>query len=409
MSVMVVDDSVVHRTHAVGLCRGLGIRVVYEAHGGAEALAMVAELRPAPQVMIIDIEMPDMNGVELLDALRMHNVPVSVIVASGRESAMIDSVQMIAAGLGFHVLAGLEKPLTAAALGKALARAPGAIAANPPAAMARPAVTADMLQAALAASQLAVHYQPKVDVRSGQLLGVEALARWTDPHLGAVAPMHFVALAEECGLIQALTFSVLSQALRQVAEWREQGLQLSIAVNLSPRLLDWAGIAHEIIALVRDHDVPFDQVTFEVTESSVVASQGAARELLARLRLRGFGLAIDDYGTGFSSMQQLSRIPFTELKIDRSFVRGATDRRSMRVILKAAIDMARQLNLVSTGEGIETLGEWRLLQSLGCDVGQGYLISPPMPAARIPGWAIDYLARSAALRAHASEEHLTHV
>lgn len=403
-SILVVDDSPLHRGHAVDLCRELGIAQVHEAGDGEVALSLLCSLRPAPQVMILDIEMPGMNGVELMEALRVRNVAVALIVASGREGAMIDSVQAIGASLGFQVLAGLEKPLSLKALGNALGMLPcGMPLPKAPAARALPTIRPDVLEAALEAGQITVHYQPKVDIQTAAVHGVEALVRWTHPTLGAIAPTYFVGLAEQYGLIQPLTFHVLAHALAQAANWRNQGTPLPVAVNLSPRLLDWPGLAQEIVALAQRYQVPFEQVSFEITESSVVGSDGAARGLLARLRLRGFGLSIDDYGTGFSSMQQLSRIPFTELKIDRSFVRGATERKSLRVILKAAIDMASQLGLVSTAEGIETLEEWRLLQALGCGVGQGYFLGMPMPAGEIAGWLDEHAARADMLRACADD------
>lgn len=399
-SILVVDDSAVQRSHAVALCRELGIATIHEASSGSQALTLLTTLRPSPRVMIVDIEMPGMDGVELIEALRMRNAQVALIVASGRESAMIDSVQAIGTSLGFNVLAGLEKPITSKALSNALSGLHSDLGHAADAGVpALPAISPDLLEAALDQGLISVHYQPKVDIRTGLVRGVEALARWTHPSVGAIAPASFVALAEQYGLIQPLTFSVLTQSLQQVADWNRRGIRLPVAVNLSPRLLDWPGLAHEIVTLAQRYGVPFEQVIFEITESSVVSSHGAGRGLLARLRLRGFGLAIDDYGTGFSSMQQLSRIPFTELKIDRSFVSGATDRKSLRVILNAAIEMARQLGLVSTAEGIETAEEWTMLQQLGCVVGQGYFIAQPMPGADIPPWIRQHQARIPSLRA----------
>jgi len=400
-SILVVDDSALQRAHAAALCRALGVPVVHEAEGGAEALALLARLQPLPSLMILDIEMPGMNGIELIEELRIRNIQVGLIIASGRESALIDSVQAIGASLGFNVLAGLEKPLTRESLAGAIngqgargGKRTGA-GGGPGLAPIAPAV----LEAALRRGQITVHYQPKVDIQTGLVLGVEALARWDHPDLGPIPPCRFIKQAEQCGLIQPLTFRVLEQALRQAACWNSRGLRLSVAANLSPLLLDWPGLARDIVAVVQRFQVPPEQLSFEITESSLVDTHSEARGLLARLRLRGFGLSIDDYGTGFSSMQQLTRIPFTELKIDRSFVRRSNERRSLRVILKSAIDMACQLGVASTAEGIETLEEWRLLQELGCLVGQGYFIAHPMPGPEIPLWLNQHRHRADLLRA----------
>ncbi|ARP96521.1 EAL domain-containing response regulator [Bordetella genomosp. 13] len=398
-SVLVVDDSTFQRRHAAALCRMLGARVVYEAANGAQALDLLASLPTTPALLIVDIEMPQMDGIELIEALRIRNTETDIIIASGRESALIDSVQAIGSDLGLTVLAGLEKPLTLDALADALSRRaalPGSVGrvARPEATMMSPG----MLEAALLREQIFVEYQPKADMHTGLVRGMEALARWNHPELGPITPAQFIPPAEQCGLIQPLTFRVLELSLRQLAAWNSRGLRLGIAVNLSPRLLDWPGLTRDLVALVQRFEAKPEQVCFEITESSVVDTHSEARGLLARLRLRGFGLSIDDYGTGFSSMQQLTRIPFTELKIDRAFVRHSNERKSLRVILKSAIDMARQLDVVSTAEGIETLEEWRLLQQLGCQVGQGYFVGKPMAGADIPLWLRQHAERIALLR-----------
>ena len=251
---------------------------------------------------------------------------------------------------------------------------------------------------AIARGEIGVHYQPKVDMRTGIVRGVEALARWHRPDHGFVRPDQFIALAEREGLIHELTLAVMEQALAQAAQWNARGLKLSIAINLSPRLLDRTALVEEVLGLVLQHGLQAEQIVLEITETSLVDCMGAALGVLARLRLKGFGLSIDDYGTGFSSMQQLARIPFTELKIDRTFVHGAHQRTNLRVILQSALDMARQLGLVTVAEGVETLEDWRLLQECGCSVGQGYLIAKPMPASEIQQWLKRHQGRLHELR-----------
>lgn len=398
-SVLVVDDSAVHRMHAAALCRKLGIETVHEASGAAAALALLQQLSPRPPVMVVDIEMPGMDCIELLEQLLIRDIVPDLVIASARESAMIDSVASVAAGMGFHVLAGLEKPLTPAGLAGAMdlrGNGPRAVGAGTP--DDEPPIPPGMLEAALRDGQIAVHYQPKADMRTGLIRGVEALARWTHPDAGDISPGRFVPLAEQYGLIHPLTFTVMEQALAQVSCWSRRGLRLSLAVNLSPLLLDWPGLANGILEVVERFQVPPEQLNFEITESSLVDADSGARGLLARLRLRGFGLSIDDYGTGFSSMQQLTRVPFTELKIDRSFVHGAHGRKQLRAILGAAIDMASEMGLVTTAEGIETLEDWRLVQRLGCALGQGFFIAAAMPGEDIPSWLKTHRARLALLR-----------
>lgn len=384
-SLLVVDDSRAQREHASGLARGLGITSIYEAADGREALGLLELLALPPDLMLIDLEMPGMDGVQLIEALAERRLQVPFIVASSREPALLASVEAMARALDLQVLAALCKPVTAAALHAGLqhwGRAAGGPRAPGPALDIEPSC----LARALTCGELEVHYQPKVDVRTGLPHGVEALARWHHPQLGWVPPDQFIALAERSGQIHALTLAVADQALAQAARWNQRGMPLSMAINLSPCLLDRPALGPEIESLVQRHGLQPAQVVLELTESSLATCLGKALALLARLRLHGFGLSLDDFGTGFSSLLQLARVPFTELKIDRSFVHGAAQRRHLRVMLASALDMARRLDLVSVAEGVETLDDWRLLQQLGCSVGQGWLIGAAMPATELPDW-----------------------
>ncbi len=386
-SILVVDDSRVDRTQAMALCHNLGVPMIYEAASGAEALELLGMLVLPPELVMLDLEMPDMDGVELILQMRQRGLVVPIVVVSGREPGLIESVEAVARNVGMPVLAGLSKPLTRSVMLARLAESISAPGLHDPSPLAStPTFAAADLAVALAGSEIGVHYQPKVDMLTGIVRGVEALARWRRPDGEFARPDQFIALAERDGMIHELTRIVMDQALAQAADWNAHGLKLSMAINLSPLLLDRPTLVRETLSMVDGHGVPARQVVFEITESSVVDGAGSALGVLARLRLKGFGLSIDDYGTGFSSMRQLARIPFTELKIDRSFVHGAHRRNNVRVILESALDMARRLDLVTVAEGVETLEDWRMLQEFGCNVGQGYLIAKPMPANEIAPW-----------------------
>lgn len=397
-SILVVDDSALQRSHTVGLLRQLGIELIYEAGNGNDALQLVEMLVLRPSLIIVDLEMPGMDGVELIQQLQERKMMIPVIVASSRETALLDSVGAMIQALGMRLLGALQKPLRLEQLQQML----GAFNATPSApAGARPSPAkigeVDLAQA-IANGEVQPYYQPKVDIKSGRLTGVEALARWHHPEHGMIMPDRFIELAEHCGQIHTLTLSIMEQALTQGAQWNTRGLPLKIAVNLSPLSLAVPDFVQQINGLLEKSGLRAEQVVLEITESSVVANLGTALGILARLRLKGFGLSIDDYGTGFSSMQQLARIPFTELKVDRSFVHGAHKRRNLRVILQSALDMAGRLELSSVAEGVETMEDWRLLQDYGCVTGQGYLIAKPMPPAELPVWLKAHQKRLPALR-----------
>lgn len=396
-TLLIVDDSPLQRLHTVGLMRELGVEMIYEAGDGQEALDLLALLKLPPSLVIVDLEMPCMDGVEFIQHLQERKLNFPIIVASSRETSLLASVETMIEALGMHVLGALQKPLNQEKILGALKSFDGNLAL-PAKDDALPAVCETELAAAIHNGDIVAFYQPKVDIRTGMLKGVEALARWMHPTNGMVPPDRFIPLAEQSGLIHELTLSMLTQAMAQAALWNERGLSLKVAVNLSPLSLDIPGFVQKIVDLLAQHALQADQMVLEITEGSVVANLGMALGTLARLRLKGFGLSIDDYGTGFSSMQQLARIPFTELKIDRSFVHGAHSRQNLRVILQSALDMAKRLELVTVAEGIETIEDWRLLQESGCSIGQGYLIARPMPANDLPVWLKGHHRRLGELR-----------
>lgn len=395
-SVLIVDDSQVQREYCALLCRDFGITSVHLASNGREALDLIETLRPVPSLLIVDLEMPTMDGAELLQHLQARSVNVPILVVSARESLLISAVRDMGSALGLKIAGALQKPLNATLLRKALENCTNAGAAPQP--PAQTSVDERALRTAIERGEIEVHYQPKVDVRTGIVRGVEALARWPHATAGFVPPEQFIPLAERSGLIHALTLHVMNTALLQLSAWHARGLYLSIAMNLSPLLLEDSNLANEISSLHKSHGIAAEHVVFEITESSLVTHLGVALGVLARLRLLGFGLSIDDYGKGFSSLQQLSRIPFTELKIDREFVHGAHERRNLQVILRTALDMANQLGLVTVAEGVESMQDWRLLQQFGCQLGQGWLIARAMPAQKFLPWLKTHRGRSQQLQ-----------
>jgi EAL domain-containing protein (putative c-di-GMP-specific phosphodiesterase class I)/AmiR/NasT family two-component response regulator len=388
-SLLVVDDNPVQRMQVTALCRDMGIPVLVEAASGTDALGMLASGVPLPDLMIVDLEMPQMDGVELIERMHQHGMAIPLVVLSNRETVLIDTVHAMARNLGLPVLAAIRKPLRRETLEAALRSwhpdltAMRAGEARTPDRPLAPGQLGD----AIAAGDIIVHYQPKVDMTRGELCGVEALARWNHATLGDIRPDRFIGVAEREGLIHDLSLSVIEQAFADAARWNAQGLHLSLAVNLSPLMLQDAALVGELSTLLERHRLDARQVVLEITESSVVDFMGVALGVLARLRLKGFGLSIDDYGTGFSSMQQLARIPFSELKIDRAFVHGAHERTNLRVILQSALDMSRQLGLTTVAEGVETEEDWRLVKDSGCRVGQGFLLAPALPADQLVGWS----------------------
>jgi EAL domain-containing protein (putative c-di-GMP-specific phosphodiesterase class I)/DNA-binding NarL/FixJ family response regulator len=391
-SVLIVDDSAVQRRVGAALCRELGITCVHEASNGQEALALLDALEAQPSLLVIDLEMPTMDGLELLRHLGRRNLRAPVIVASSRERTLVQSVQDLGAALGLRIWGTLQKPLTFETLGAVLRDGMQAAAEPQNTKLATP-VDPDEVREAIDRSEITVHYHPQVAIETGSVHGVEALARWQHPTLGFVPPDQFIPIAEQHGLIHKLTLRVMNQALLQTALWKAQGLDLTVAINVSPLLLEREELVQEICDLQQCYSIPADRVVLEVTESSLLRQVAVALGVLSRLRLRGFGLSLDDYGTGFSSMQQLARIPFTELKIDRTFVHGAYARESLQAILRSALEMARRLGIATVAEGVETWEDWRLLKEYGCTLAQGWLVAKAMPSEQFEAWVKLHAAR----------------
>jgi len=396
-SVLIVDDSGVQRGIGAAVCRELRIPKVLEAGNGLEALALLDKLPSAPALLIIDLEMPAMDGPELLSALGGRGMRAPIVLASSRERALINSVQEMGTALGLHIVGALQKPLTLASLGALLQNKLHAPVEKKDPAQ-RQTVDPKSLQDALGRGDITVHYHPQVEIDTGRVRGVEALARWHDEKRGWIAPDTFIPVAEQHGLIRELTLRVMDAAMRQTALWNRHGLDLSIAINVSPLLLERGELVQEISDLQQEHDLRAEQIVLEVTESSLPRELAVALGVLTRLRLRGFRLSLDDYGTGFSSMQQLARIPFTELKIDRTFVHGAHERDSLQVILRSALEMASQLGIETVAEGVECLQDWRLLRQYGCKLAQGWLLAKAMPGDELEGWLATLNRRRAELQ-----------
>jgi EAL domain-containing protein (putative c-di-GMP-specific phosphodiesterase class I) len=242
------------------------------------------------------------------------------------------------------------------------------------------------LRRALEADQLLLDYQPKADLRSGQVIGVEALVRWRHPDHGLLGPGEFIPLAERTGLIHPLTRWVLDAALDQVAEWARADYQLSVAVNVSTRCLLDPGLPDRVAERLAARQLPAGSLVLEVTESAVMADPARALDVLGRLHALGIGLALDDFGTGYSSMAYLKTLPVDELKVDRSFVGQMATSPSDAMIVRSTIELGHNLGLRVVAEGVETQETWEQLLALGCDVAQGYLLGRPMAAADLARW-----------------------
>jgi EAL domain-containing protein (putative c-di-GMP-specific phosphodiesterase class I) len=391
LDVLIVDDEefVLDLTRRVLL--HLGMTRVSTAGGGRDALAQIdARVRP-PDVIICDLNMPDLDGVEFMRHLGARRAQCGVILLSGVESNLLKAAETLAQSHGLYLLGSLVKPANSDALRKLLATF-GTTPVSHATIRRAEVISEQELVHGLARNAIEVLYQPKVRVADRRVVGVEALARWNHPLRGQLGPAAFVPLAEETGYMEALTDAVLRKALAAGADWMAAGLDLQVAVNLSADSLKELDLPGRVVALAESLGFPPERVMLEVTETRVMQDLVSATEILTRLRLRGVGLAVDDFGTGFSSLEQLRRAPFTELKIDRAFVHGARGDPALYAILESSAALAKRLGLTLVAEGVEDRDDWDVVCWAGCDLVQGYYVARPMPGHLIPAWVKQWSA-----------------
>jgi EAL domain-containing protein (putative c-di-GMP-specific phosphodiesterase class I) len=245
---------------------------------------------------------------------------------------------------------------------------------------------ANRLRRAIHQRELVLHYQPKFDLRTRRVVGVEALVRWSPPGKELVFPDAFIGVAERAGIMKPLTFAVLDLALRQYRAWYDRGLRLPMAINLTASLLEDDDFLVQLVAALEVGSVSSSGISLELTESVVMAKPDRTQHILKRLSAVGFQLAIDDFGTGYSSLAYLGRLPVDEIKIDRSFVMKMSTSDGDRTIVQASIDLAHKFGKRVVAEGVEDTTTLHLLEGMGCDQAQGYLISRPLPAEHLARW-----------------------
>lgn len=380
---LVVEDQGFQRWVTGNMLEGLGAKHVYSAADGRAALDLLAELNPPVDIVISDLDMPGMDGMEFIRHVGESSSSMSLIVASALDRSLVATVETMARAYGVNLLGTLEKPATAKKL-------KGLIDAFEPAAERRKAVFEEMSAAeiveGLRAGQFEPFFQPKVDMLTERVKGAEANARWRHPAKGLIAPGSFISVLEVNGLIDDLTETLLRIASASCRQWRAAGMDMTVSVNLSLTMLSDTTLADRMRSVVESQDLDPRHVVFEVTESAAAANLAKALENLSRLRMKGFGLSIDDFGTGYSSMERLARVPFTELKIDRTFVHNAHERESSRAMLESSLDVARKLKITAVAEGVENREQWEVLRDLGCPQAQGYYVAKPMDARDFGAW-----------------------
>ena len=385
LQVLVLEDDANHIEIASTTLRKLGVTRIMSCMDANQALTMIRTYNP--DLLLCDLHLHGMDGITFLRLVAEHGYSGSVILLSSVDHNLLKAAESLVKAYGLNLLAALKKPLLPDVLELALAHQrhsrPERVQYKKEAVL-----TIAELQQGIADDCIEVYYQPKVSVFNKQVVGAECLARWRHHERGIIGPGSFVPVMEAHGMIDVLTHEILKKGSQQLGQWLKEGHDFKLSVNVSMDDLDQLDLPEEFERIVSNAGVEPNRITLELTESRLMENLTVSLEILTRLRLKGFGLSIDDFGTGFSTMENLKQLPVTELKVDRAFVNGATKDEAARAILGSSIQLGKIFRLNLVAEGVEKQQDWDLIAGSGCDEVQGYFIARPMAAQEFIDWKI---------------------
>jgi len=382
--ILIIDDDPDVAALVAGTARHKGVDCVV----AADPDAFFAALTPEISLIFLDLIMPKVDGVEVLRMLGKQTCTTPIVLMSGVGARVLETAVSLAKSLGLTVTGHLRKPFRIADVEAFL---------QPPAESKKNAcriknvvLRDDELTRALLRDEFILHYQPQVEIATGEVIGVEALVRWQHPVHGLIYPDSFIARCEELELISQLGSHVAARALSEIANLSgKRSKPLILSINVSAFTLLDLSFPDTMFDLVSKHHKKPEEVVLEITETGLIRELSQTLDVLTRLRMKGFQLSIDDFGTGYAMMQQLRNIPATEIKIDRSFVMNINNK-SDRVMVLKTIELGHELGLKVVAEGVETATHFDILRTHGCDMAQGYFISKPLPPAEFITWYTNY-------------------
>lgn len=380
---LVVEDHSFQRKALICMLKRLDISDVHEACDGEKAIDLVQQRKF--DLIICDLRMPNMDGLAMLRNFAEINFKGCIIISSALAPDLLASVEKMGKALGLSILGSIGKPPKLDSLAQFINQARSPMTASPQVANPLDIQLAD-IHAGLKRGEFMPYFQAQTCFKTQDVLSAEVLVRWQHPKYGLLSPFHFLPLIESHRLMDVLTEQMIFASARQLAKWHEAGTDIKLSINLSASSFGSDKLTQALLLACERFGVKPERITLEVTESALAKNIAQAMEQLNRFRMHGFALAIDDFGTGYSSFTQLNNYPFTELKIDRSFIAKMEQDPSAMAIVESSLSLAKKLNLKTVAEGIETPKQWSLLKKLECDLCQGYLIHKPSDAAHFGFW-----------------------
>ncbi len=383
MSVLIIDDQRFQRSYLVRLLREIGVHEIHEACNGQNALDLLGKVASPVDLIISDIDMPKMDGLEFLRLLGCMAPRTTILIHSVLEQSLLHSVEAMAVEYGLTPIGLLADPVTVDSLTIALERAQ--LHLHEDRSKDAPLAARGEVEEGMRRKEFEPWFQPKIDLRSGAVIGVEALLRWRrKDHV--LLPARFLTVLEDAGLLMECTLRVAARAAECITMILDKAKGFTVAVNVTPTLLDDPNFARALSKTLIGSGARPEHIVIEVTETAMAQNQGAMLENLARLRMHGFRISLDDFCTGYSSMSRLACSPFSEIKIDRSFVGKMYPGNREWMMIESTIVLAQRLGLYTVAEGVENEHQLEALKHFGCDSAQGFLIARPMPILELMRW-----------------------
>lgn len=378
---LVVEDDELVRDLTVDLLRGLGYVEIDTAINGNAALGKVISSTHPFDIIICDLNMPEMDGVEFVRHLDECGFAGGLIIVSGEEKRVLDIARDMASGRNINILDAIRKPYTQVDLEAVLGRYTPVERQQSGSGISPLEILGEeeLRQGIFGdGEELLLLYQPIVHIRSGEITAVEALARWKDPQRGLFGPEVFLPTAEQFGLVTDLTRKVLNIALQQLVEFQKKGEYLKMSINCSTDSFETNEFANELVNATTEYSIRPSALVLEFSERPLIDRVDSCKEAFMQLRFKRVGLSIDDFGISNLSLEQIERIPFTELKVSRAFVSGAHQSEFARTKLEEAAKMAKLLSMESIAKGVESVTDWQFVEKLGFSCAQGTFCSPPL-------------------------------
>jgi EAL domain-containing protein (putative c-di-GMP-specific phosphodiesterase class I)/AmiR/NasT family two-component response regulator len=385
--VLVIDDEPDVGKVVAAVVRAVGLHCTVTT----DVATFLGELTPDVGLILLDLMMPAIDGIEVLRLLSDRGCCVPIVLMSGVGSRILETAEQLAQTLGLTIIGYLNKPFRMKELEGLLESASAPRASFAPSQPKREqAIRDEELVSAIQHDELVLHYQPQIEFATGNVVGVEALVRWNHPQRGLIFPDRFIGRTEELGLIDQLGWITYDRGMSDIGHLGGQETAIMLSLNVSLHSIKDLNFPNRFLALMENHGISASNVTIEITESGLMEELSKTLDVLTRLRMNRVSLSIDDFGTGFAMMQQLRNVPATELKIDKSFVQNIGHVERDRVIVQKTIELGHELGMRVVGEGVETREQFEFLRDNRCDAVQGYLFSHPLPMEDLQRWLWQY-------------------